>query len=85
MIDLGLELGNGNYSRTQLISLLGQPDHIVKGGDPLADQIKSLPANERFTNVDEFLVYEWRGTHDFLFFVIQDGRPIGSDWWYSGE
>jgi hypothetical protein len=57
----------------------------VSGGDALFELIQSLPEYETFAQSDEFLVYEWRGTHDFLFFAIQQERIIGSGWWHAGE
>lgn len=85
MLELEAQLGDGNFDRTQIVALLGLPDHIVTGGGPLFKQIESLPTYELFTDVDEFLVYEWRSTHDFLFFAIQDDHLAGSGWWYSNE
>lgn len=84
MLELGTRLGAGDYGRSTITALLGPPDHIVKGGDPLFDLMQTVPVYE--TAVDaEFLVYEWRSTHDFLFFVVQDGRITDADWWYAGE
>jgi len=79
-------LGNGRFTCTQLTNLLQPPDHSVQGGDPLHELIQAVPAGA--TAADEttqFLVYEWRGTHDFLFFVCEDGRITAADWWYAGE
>lgn len=87
MLELGTALSGGNISCPQLTELLQQPDHTVQGGDdPLYELIQTLPAYE--TSQEEaaqFLVYEWRGVHDFLFFVCENGRITGSDWWYAGE
>lgn len=86
MLELATRLGNGDFSCTQLTDLLQQPDHTVQGGDPLHDLIQTLPAYEPLQNeAAQFLVYEWRGTHDFLFFVCEDGRITAADWWYAGE
>jgi hypothetical protein len=84
MLELASRLGTGDTSRSTLTDLLGPPDHIVKGGDPLLDLIQTVPAYQTAV-ADEYLVYEWRGTHDFLFFVGQDGRITAADWWYAGE
>jgi hypothetical protein len=85
MLTLGEQLGDGEYGRSQLTTLLGPADHVVSGGDALFELIQSLPEYETFAQSDEFLVYEWRGTHDFLFFAIQQERIIGSGWWHAGE
>jgi hypothetical protein len=86
MLKLGTRLGTGDFSCSQLTQLMQQPDHTVQGGDSLHDLILTLPTYEPSQNeAAQFLVYEWRGTHDFLFFVCEDGRITGSDWWYAGE
>ena len=86
MIELGTRLGNGRYACSQLTNLLEQPDHIVQGGDSLHDLIQTLPIYDTIASeTTQFLVYEWRGTHDFLFFVCEDGRITAADWWYAGE
>ena len=85
MLDLGTRLGEGTYGRDQLVELLGPADHVVTAGDPLMPYIASLPNYDSYAAADAFLVYEWRGTHDFLFFVLQDDRVIASDWWYAYE
>ena len=85
MLALGKQLGNGEYGRSQLIALLGPSDHIVTGGNPLFDSIQSLPEYKDLTGSEEFLVYEWRSTHDFLFFAISNDQIAGSGWWYASE
>jgi hypothetical protein len=86
MLELGTMLSTSDFSCPQLIELLQQPDHTVQGGDPLHDLIQTLPAYATLQDeATQFLVYEWRGTHDFLFFVCEDGRITAADWWYAGE
>ncbi len=86
MMALGDRLGNGRFSCSQLTDLLHPPDHTVQGGDPLYELIQTTPIFEAIQDeTAQFLVYEWRGTHDFLFFVCEDGRITAADWWYAGE
>ena len=86
MIDLGSRLGEGEYHNTEIIQLLNPPDQIARQGNPLYDLIISLPGYDALPTASyEFLVYYWRGMHDFLFFICKDGIIIGSDWWYAGD
>jgi hypothetical protein len=85
MQELGERLGTGEYGRSELVALLGLPDHIVAEGDSLYQNIESLPSFQTFADSEAFLIYEWRSTHDFLFFSVQDGQVEGSDWWDAGE
>ena len=33
----------------------------------------------------QYLIYSWRGWHDFLFFVSEDGRLVDHGWWFAYE
>ena len=86
MIELGLRLGAGGCSQNQVTTLLGPPDQIVRKGDRLFDLIIDLPGYSSATATShEFMVYFWRGIHDFLFFTSQDGVVVNSDWWHAGD
>ncbi|MBW2740320.1 MAG: hypothetical protein JRE64_16080 [Deltaproteobacteria bacterium] len=86
MIELGLRLAGGNYEKSDIIKLLDQPDRIVGKDDHLFEQIVNQKQCYLSTAASyEFLVYYWRGRHDFLFFTCQDGVIINSGWWYAGE
>jgi hypothetical protein len=86
MIELQSLLGTGAYSKTEVIQLLDPPDLIARQGDDLFDQIDNLAGFEApATGSYEFLVYYWRGTHDFLYFTTQDEIIVNSGWWYAGE
>jgi hypothetical protein len=86
MIQLGSRLGAGEYSKTEVIQLLAPPDLIAREGDELFDLVNSLTDFEKpATGPYEFLIYYWRGTHDFLYFTSQGETIINSGWWYAGE
>jgi len=86
MIQLGSHLGTGEYSEAEVIQLLGPPDLIAREGDDSFDLINSLPDFKKpATGPYKFLIYYWRGTHDFLYFTSQDETIINSGWWYAGE
>ncbi len=86
MIELGLRLTGDNYEKSDIIKLLDQPDRTVGKDDHLFEQIVNQKQCYLSTAASyEFLVYYWRGRHDFLFFTCQDGVIINSGWWYAGE
>jgi hypothetical protein len=86
MIQLGTHLGSGAYGKGKVVRLLGSPDRTASPGDDLFDLVDSLPEFERpTTGPYEFLIYYWRGTHDFLYFISQGETILNSGWWYAGE
>lgn len=86
MMALGDLLGTGDYEKAGVVRLLGAPDQIARPGDAVFTLISKLPAGSESTDItDEYLVYYWRGQHDFLFFSCRDGLVISSGWWYAGE
>ena len=86
MIQLGTHMGSGGYGRAKVVRLLGSPDRTASPGDDLFELVDSLPEFERpTTGPYEFLIYYWRGTHDFLYFISQGETILNSGWWYAGE
>jgi hypothetical protein len=86
MLELGSSLTEGEYDKAEIINLLGSPDQTVQPGDHLFNLIITLSRYDASTAKSyKFLVYYWRGAHDFLFFTCQDGQIIGSDWCYAGD
>jgi len=86
MVELGERLGAGTYSRAQAVDLLGEPDAIAQEGDTLYDQIRNRgefvePPGSGYV----FLVYHWRGEHDFLYLIARKEAILGAGWWYAGE
>lgn len=85
LIELGQSLSSG-YDRVDVIRLLDPPDRIVRSGDSLFDMIRKVPGYDAPGKAAaEYLVYYWRGEHDFLFFECQGDAVVSSDWWYAGE
>jgi hypothetical protein len=86
MINLGSHLGTGEYSEAEVFQLLAPPDLIAREGDELFDLVNSLPDFKKpRPDPYTFLIYYWRGTHDFLYFTSQDETILSSGWWYAGE
>ena len=73
LAELGELLGHPGTPESRVLSLLGEPDRRTAG------------ALVRTPDGTSLLVYQWRGLHDFLYFVLRDGRVVRSDWWMAGE
>lgn len=83
---LGSYIASSGLDRETAVNLLGSPDQIVDADHPLYNVIHSLPAYQTTAADDrEFLVYYWRGEHDFLFLVSEHDIIVNTDWWYAGE
>ena len=86
MLELGSRLEKGEYQKSEVIHLLDPPDQTVRQGDNLFSLITSIPGYETYgKDPYEFLIYYWRGTHDFLFFICRDEVTVNSGWWYAGD
>jgi hypothetical protein len=91
LYSLGVELGRSPYTRQNIIECLGEPDAIKKSGemgDSLSIYRRELGKADR--KVDEkpgreYLIYLWRGWHDFLFFIAEDGMMVDHGWWFAYE
>ena len=93
MIELSSLISGGKYKKDDIFKLLDQPDQIVRKGDDLFKQIIHQQGRDLLQKgydlstmpSYEFLVYYWRGRHDFLFFTCLDNSIVHSGWWYAGE
>lgn len=88
---LGTELGHPPSTRKTIIACLGAPDAIWNNaqmapylGIHEREWKKSGSAPKARRN-REYLIYHWRGGHDFLFFISEAGRIVGHGWWFAYE
>lgn len=86
MLQFSKYFGRGGHQVSEVIRYMGSPDNIIEPGSPMPQQFNRLP---QYTGVDlndsRFLIYQWRGDHDFLFFEIKNEVVIASSWWHAGE
>ena len=75
--EMGDRLGDGTYAERRVVELLGAPDEIFYG--------ESRHATVDVPKGETHLVYWWRGGHDYLYFVVRDGRAVEGRWWLAGE
>ena len=75
-----------DWDADELKKHFGEPDEKILPGSELFDQIARHGQNkELLKSGNEFAFYHWRGTHDFLIFVLNDQHVNGYDWWYPRE
>jgi len=88
---LGTELGHPPSTRKIIVGCLGAPDAIWNNAQMAPylgiyererKKSGSEPAAKRNR---EYLIYHWRGGHDFLFFINEDGRIVDHGWWFAYE
>jgi hypothetical protein len=73
---LGDSIGKSGIGTNEIEKYMGAADSKDK------NQIEGMLK----LNIDEeILVYFWRGWHDFLYFVIYEGKVKCSGWWFAYE
>lgn len=88
---LGAELGHPSYTKRNIIECLGDPDAIKKHkqmGNFLDLYHRELRKSGRKIEKEsnrEYLIYFWRGWHDFLFFIREDDMIVDHGWWFAYE
>jgi hypothetical protein len=88
---LGVELGHPPHTKKAVIAWLGQPDAIL--GYPEMNKYLGIYYRERRKTAREvdqrrdrkYLIYFWRGWHDFLFFISEEGVIVDHGWWFAYE
>ncbi|MFB2967631.1 hypothetical protein ACE1CD_01535 [Aerosakkonema sp. BLCC-F183] len=81
---LGDCLGTGRYSKSEIIQWMGNPDRIAVKGDYYFAAIEHDRRNKPSGDY-QYLIYFWRGGHDFLYFTFRGETIIDSGWWMAGE
>lgn len=91
LTDLGWELGHPPYTKTNIIKLLGNPNKVYDENTmqpylgiykrDLEKTGKELKEN----STRKYLIYWWRGSHDFMFYIIENEIVIDHGWWFAYE
>ena len=88
---LGTELGHPPYTKKVIVGCLGDPDAIrsdVQMAPYLGiyERERSKAGPEPKAKRDrKYLVYHWRGGHDFMFFISEGGLIVDHGWWFAYE
>jgi hypothetical protein len=88
---LGDELGHPPHTRKTVVEYLGEPDAVLGQRDMnkflgvyyRGSRESARKADERRNR--EYLIYFWRGWHDFLFFITEKGAIVDHGWWFAYE
>jgi hypothetical protein len=88
---LGSELGRPPYTRKIIESCMGEPD-AVKAQEQMRGYLEIYNRERRIEGRQVeakgkrvYLIYFWRGWHDFMFFISEDGRIVDHGWWFAYE
>jgi hypothetical protein len=88
---LGAELGHPPFTRKVIVGCLGEPD-AIRNDIQMARYLGIYERERRKAGPQpgakrdrEYLVYHWRGGHDFMFFINEDGLIVDHGWWFAYE
>lgn len=88
---LGDALGHPPYTKKNILSCLGKPD-AIRSHKQMTNYLgiynresRRAERNAKEGDDREYLVYFWRGWHDFIFFISEDGRIVDHGWWFAYE
>ena len=88
---LGAEMGRPPYTRRTVTECLGAPDAVKSGRQmrPFLDiysrELRKAGREAPSKPGRVYLIYHWRGGHDFLLFISEGGRIVDHGWWFAYE
>ncbi|CAF4011306.1 unnamed protein product [Rotaria sp. Silwood2] len=87
MVELQKHLGQPGTTPYEIEHLMGSPTKILDHPDAtLLAELKRNHENYEYPHDAEIWIYEWRGNHDYVYFIIsKDRKVIQSAWYYSFE
>jgi hypothetical protein len=87
MVELQENLGRAGTTTHEIEHLMGSPTKILdQPNEILLSELKRNNENYEYPHDAKIWIYEWRGEHDYVYFVIsKDKKVIQSAWYYSFE
>ena len=91
LLSLGVELGHPPFTKETIIKCLGEPDAIRTGKrmrkflGVYENELKKAGRKLEERSDREYLIYFWRGWHDFIFFISEGGVIVDHGWWFAYE
>ena len=91
LASLGTELGHPPYTKKTIVGCLGEPD-AIENEKQMARflgiynrELRKAGREIKAKQDREYLVYHWRGGHDFMFFINEGGLIVDHGWWFAYE
>lgn len=91
LLSLGVELGHPPFTKETIVRCLGEPD-AVRSGKRMRNflgiyenRLKKAGRALEERSDREYLIYFWRGWHDFIFFISEGGVVVDHGWWFAYE
>ena len=88
---LGDELGHPPFTEKVITACMGEPDAIRSHAE-MGSLLEIYNREQQKTGHKiesreqrKYLIYFWRGWHDFLFFISEDGVIVDHGWWFAYE
>ncbi|CAF3433299.1 unnamed protein product [Rotaria socialis] len=87
MIELQQNLGKAGTSGDEIQHLMGTPTKILNKPDlVLEHEFRRENENYTYPKDAKIWIYEWRGFHDYVYFVVSnDNKVLQSDWYSALE
>jgi hypothetical protein len=87
LTELQKQLGQTGTSGDEIQRLMGPPTTILNQPDlVLNHEFKRKGDDYTFPTGAKIWIYEWRGNHDYVYFVISnDNKVLQSDWYNAFE
>lgn len=87
MKELQKHLGQSGTSGDEIQRLMGPPSKILDEPDlVLNHEFTRTNENYTFPNDAKIWIYDWRGNHDYVYFVLSnENKVIRSDWYHAYE
>jgi hypothetical protein len=89
--NLGVELGHPPYTRKMVTGCLGEPDAIRSHAqmrnflEIYHRELRKAGRKVEDKRERQYLIYFWRGWHDFVFFIVERGVIVDHGWWFAYE
>lgn len=87
MTTLQKHLGVPGTSTVEIQRLMGSPTKVLEKPDlVLEHEFRRMNDNFEYPIGAHIWIYEWRGFHDYVYFLVsKDNKVIQSDWYYALE